>query len=130
MYELFEIIFGEGMTIYQLFGYLWFFVIGYLIYGLTETTGRDKFSNNTPRKWSWKFWFQDNWRRYLVTLLTTYVLFRFYNEISGHPFEYFDAVTLGLVGDGIGATVKKRVLDLRGEYRAKIMEDINQEDIV
>jgi len=106
--ELSEILLG-GVTITQMIGYVWFFIIGYFIYGLTETSGRDIKSKNTPEKWSWKFWFLDNWRRYITTFLCTYVLFRFYTELSGHPFGYFDAVTLGLIGDGIAATMKKRI---------------------
>lgn len=106
--ELTKILLGE-ITVTQMLGYVWFFIIGYFIYGLTETTGRDVISKNTPQKWSWKFWFLDNWRRYITTLLCTYILFRFYTEMSGHPFGYFDAVTLGMIGDGIAATMKKRI---------------------
>lgn len=107
--EFINIIFGGDYSKVELLGYLWFFVIGYIIYGLTETTGRNIKSKRTPKKWSWSFWFKDNWRRYLTTILCTYILFRFYTEISGHPFGYFDAVSMGLIGDGISATIKKRV---------------------
>lgn len=107
--EFINIIFGGNYSKVELLGYLWFFIIGYIIYGLTEASGRDVNSRNTPKKWNWKFWFYDNWRRYITTILCTYVLFRFYTEISGHPFGYFDAVSLGLIGDGISATIKKRV---------------------
>ena len=109
MHDFLKIIFGDFTSWVQLFGYFWFFLIGYIIYFLTEATGRDAKSPHTPRKWSWKFWFYDNWRRYLTTILCTYVLFRFYIEICGHPFGNFDALTLGLLGDGLGATLKKRV---------------------
>lgn len=116
--EIFNIIFGN-VTLLKLFGYVWFFIIGYIIYGLTETTGRDEDSPNTPRQWNWKFWFLDNWRRYLSTILCTYILFRFNAEISGtmQDFSYFDAVTLGLVGDGISATIKKRVKSLADDRK-------------
>jgi hypothetical protein len=114
MDEFIKIIFGD-FTWIQLFAYAWFFIIGYLIYGLTEATGRDISSPNTPKKWSWKFWFKDNWRRYLITILSSYIFFRFYTELSGHPFGYFDAVTLGLIGDGVGATIKKRVKAVGGD---------------
>lgn len=107
--ELLNIIVGGNYTTVQLLGFLWFFIVGYIIYGLTEATGRDVNSKRTPKNWNWKFWFYDNWRRYITTILCTYVLFRFYTEISGHPFGYFDAVSLGLIGDGISATIKKRV---------------------
>jgi len=114
MTEFFKTIFGEYNAV-QLLGYLWFFFIGYVIYFLTEASGRDVQSEHTPVKWSWKFWFFDNWRRYLTTILCSYVLFRFYIEIAGHPFGNFDAVTLGLIGDGIAATVKKRVKGIAGD---------------
>jgi hypothetical protein len=127
MGEFFKTVFGEYTTI-QLLGYLWFFFIGYVIYFLIEASGRDIYSKATPVKWSWKFWFFDNWRRYLATILCTYVLFRFYIEINGHPFDNFDAVQIGLLGDGIAATVKKRIggigLDRR-EYMNTYDEDGN-----
>lgn len=122
MDEFLKIIFGDFTSGVQLLGYLWFFIIGYLIYGLTETTGRDTLSSNTPKKWSWKFWFKDNWRRYLVTILCSYVLFRFYTEFSGHPFGNFDAITLGLIGDGVGATIKKRVKSVAGDREELTMQ--------
>jgi hypothetical protein len=125
MDEFLKIIFGD-FTFIQLFGYLWFFIIGYLIYGLTEVTGRDVQSPATPKKWSWKFWFYDNWRRYLTTLLCTYVLFRFYTEISGHPFGYIDAVTLGMIGDGVAATIKERVKAFAGN-REQLTTQIKKE---
>lgn len=127
MEELIKIIFGD-FTGVQLLGYLWFFLIGYLIYFLTEASGRDVQSVHTPQKWSWKFWFFDNWRRYLTTIVCTYVLFRFYTEISGHPFSNIDAVTLGMIGDGIAATVKKRIKTIGGnrdELTATINNEIN-----
>ena len=123
MDELIKIILGD-FTFTQLFGYVWFFIIGYVIYGLTEVTGRDVNSLNTPRKWSWKFWFLDNWKRYLTTLLCSYVFFRFYNEISGHPFGNIDAIILGMMGDGVAATIKNRVFKFSGD-REKIMSNIS-----
>lgn len=127
MEELIKIIFGD-FTGVQLLGYLWFFIVGYLIYFLTEISGRDVNSTHTPKKWSWKFLFYDNWRRYLTTILCTYILFRFYTEISGRPFENIDAVTLGMIGDGIAATVKKRVKSIGGnrdELTTKINSNMN-----
>lgn len=126
MNEFIKIVIGDVTTV-QLIGYIWFFIIGYLIYGLTEITGRDVNSPNTPKKWSWKFWFLDNWRRYLTTILCTYVLYRFYSEISGHPFGNIDAISLGLIGDGAASTIKERVKSL-GANREKIMATMNQQE--
>jgi len=120
MEELFLRIFGD-YTVIDLLSYAWFMFIGYVIYALIETTGRDANSVKTPKKWSWKFWANDNWRRYLVTILCTYALFRFYTEFNGTSFTDFDAFTIGILGDGIAATAKKRVKSLSAN-REKLME--------
>jgi hypothetical protein len=127
MSEIFEVIFGTYTQV-QLLGYLWFLIIGYIIYGLNETTSRDKISIKTPKKWKWLFWIKDNWRRYLVTILTTYVMFRFYVEFVGHEFTNFEALMMGMIGDGIGATAKKRTAMVKAN-REKLMELHNDEDI-
>jgi len=120
MSELFEIIFGAHTQV-QLLGYLWFLLIGYIIYGLNETSSRDKLSVKTPKIWKWRFWVKDNWKRYLFTILSTYVMFRFYVEFVGHEFTNFEALMMGLIGDGIGATAKNRVAMVKAD-REKLME--------
>ena len=72
-----KIVFGE-FTLLEILGYFWFFIIGYLIYGLTDVSGRDVNIPNTPTKFSSKFWFYDNCQRYLSPILCTYVFFKFY----------------------------------------------------
>jgi len=119
MNEIFEVIFGAYSWI-QLFGFTWFLVIGYIIYGLNENTLRDKLGTKTPRKWKLKFWIKDNWRRYLVTLLSTYIMFRFYNQMVGHEFTNYEALMMGLIGDGIGAMAKTRLKAVQAN-REKLM---------
>lgn len=116
-----NVIFGN-YTFGELFGFVWFFLIGIVIYGLNETTKRDVKSQHTPQKWCWNFWWRDNWRRYLTTILSTYILFRFYMEFVGHPLSNFEALLMGLVGDGIGATAKKR-LNVVAANRKRLLED-------
>lgn len=95
---------------------------------MTETNSRNIQSPNTPKKWSWKFWFYDNWKRYIATVLCTYVLFRFYSEFSGHSFGDVDAVTLGLVGDGIAAMLKKKIKSVVGADREKYLNQTEKEN--
>lgn len=119
-----EVILG-GYSMVDALGYLWFFLIGYAIYGFNETSERDRESKNTPFEWSWKFWLNDNWKRYIVTLLSTYVMFRFYVEIVGHEFSNFEALMMGMIGDGIGAKAKKKVTNLSAN-RNKLMHKKGQ----
>jgi hypothetical protein len=127
MGEFFKAIFGD-YTFVQLFSFLWFFIIGYIIYALGEAIGRDKTAVDTPPKWNFKFWFKDNWRKYLVTFLSTYLYFRFYIQISGHPFGDFDAVTIGLVGNGIGAMLKEKIKAFSAD-RKELMTEYNADEL-
>jgi len=127
MEEIFKVIFGDYTWI-ELFGYAWFLIIGYIIYGLTETTGRDVQSTHTPKQWHWKFWLKDNIKRYITTILFTYIFFRFYIEFVGHPLTNFEALMMGLIGDGVGATAKKRVKAVKAD-REKLMNQFKDDDI-
>lgn len=124
--QILEVIFGTYSFI-ELFGFAWFSIIGYVLYGLTETSGRDLNSANTPEKWSWKFWFRDNWKRYIVTLISSYVLFRFYIQFTGTELSNFEMLMMGLVGDGIGATAKKRIAAVAAD-RKKLMISYNNDN--
>ena len=122
-------IFFNGYELIQVFGFLIFFIIGYLIYALDETSGRDRLSIRTPKKFSFKFWFGDNWRRYLVTILTTYIFFRFYIEFTGHPLSYFECVMIGMIGDGIGKKIKTKVKFTQAN-RTKLLLNEDPDNII
>ena len=128
MNEFIKIIIGDNTWI-QFFGFLWFFIIGYIIYGLLEISGRDVKSPHTPQKWSWSFWFNDNIKRYMSTILCTYIMFRFYIEFSGHAFSNFEALMMGLLGDGLSATLKKRIKILSSD-RGFLMKAYNEKNPV
>jgi len=132
MNEIFQVIFGNYTGI-EIFGYLWFLMIGYVIYALNEVSNRDKLSTKTPRKWKWRFWVSDNWRRYLVTILSTYIFFRFYVEFVGHELTNFEALMMGLIGDGIGASAKHKINKVKADreklMRAEQIIENNNEEI-
>jgi hypothetical protein len=121
MQEFKEAIFG-AYTYGQLFGFMWFILIGYLYNYLDETSGRDKTSPRTPIKWSWRFWFFDNWRRYLMSILATYIFFRFYVEFTGHEITYFECAMIGIVGDNIGMSAKKKIGFIKAD-REKLLKE-------
>jgi hypothetical protein len=111
----------------QMLGYLWFFIIGYIIYGLNETTGRDIESSNTPRKWNWKFFWKDNIKRYVLTLLTTYIIFRFYTNLSNQPLDYFNCFLIGYIGDSASKYLKDRVGFIQSNREELMKQHLNNE---
>ena len=123
MEEIILRIFG-GYTIIDLVVFTWFILIGYIIKAWDETTLRDKKSKHTPENWSWKFWFKDNWRRYIVTFLSTYIFFRFYVEFVGHELTEIEAFMIGLIGDNIGASAKGRINAVKADREKLLKEEI------
>ena len=54
-------------------------------------------------------------------------MFRFYVEFVGHEFTYFEALMMGMIGDGIGATAKKRIKQVQID-REKLMANMDDEE--
>lgn len=106
----------------QLFGFTWFFILGYILYALDETADRDKKSPKTPDKWSWRFWFFDNWRRYIATFIFTYLFFRFFSEITVREISNFECTVYGMMGDGLATRVKAR-FNLFKANREKLLQE-------
>lgn len=121
MEEIILRIFG-GYTMVDVVVFGWFIVIGFVINAWDETSLRDKKSKKTPRKWSWKFWFNDNWRRYIVSILSTYIFFRFYVEFVGHEITEIEAFMIGLIGDNIGSTAKERINMVKAD-RVRLLKE-------
>ena len=112
---------GYGFADLVVFGF--YIVVGFLIRAFDETSQRDKNSNKTPKKWNWKFWIGDNYKRYIVTILSTFIFFRFYVEFVGHELTELEALMIGLIGDDIGLTAKERLKTIKGD-RKKLLEEI------
>jgi hypothetical protein len=78
---------------------------------------------------SWRFWFFDNWRRYFATVLATYLLFRFYVELTGHELSYFECAMIGIIGDNLGASAKARIALFKAN-RGELLQEEKPENLV
>lgn len=124
MEELLFRIFG-GYSFIDLIVFGFYILIGYCIRAFDETSMRDKTSSKTPKKWSWKFWYNDNYKRYIVTILSTFIFFRFYVEFIGHDLTELEALMIGLIGDDIGITAKERLKTFKKD-RERFMEEMEE----
>jgi len=106
-------------SIAQFLGYLFFMLLGVAYYSFLEIRNRNVDSKETPQKFSWKFWYRDNLKRYIGTLITIYVLFRFFPELTGNSLDEFTAFLLGFSGDGVVGLNKKSTKLLK-QKRTKI----------
>ena len=123
MEKLWLMLFG-GYDIWELIGYSVFFVLGMFLYSYLEVENRNKLSNNTPKKFSWKFFYKDNLKRYFASVLLVYVLFRFFIEMTGQELNEFTAMLMGFTGDGVIGMKKKSIKGLNTNRDKLMKEDI------
>jgi len=118
--EVIEMLIG-GYTLGEMIGLFIFMILGFILFTLLEVENRDKESNKTPKKFSWRFFALDNIKRYVASLLLTYVFFRFYDDLTGQALTPFNALMLGFMGDGIVGMQKKKFQILKAN-REEVMK--------
>lgn len=91
----------------QYFIALFFFAcLGAIISLLIQSNMRDVKSQSTPVKFSWSFFFLDNWKRIVFSLLIIYVAIRFSSELLHVTLGPFSALGIGLGLDKVSELIK------------------------
>jgi hypothetical protein len=120
MEELFKMLFGN-LSVWGFIGFLIWALIGAFDFSQMELSDRNPQSEKTPRKFSLKFWIMDNWRRWLVTLILIFILFRFYPELTGQPLTEYTAFLTGFGSDTITGFTKRKFTLLQAN-REKLIQ--------
>jgi hypothetical protein len=113
-----------GYTWGQVLGYYFFMFLGIALYGLLEIKNRDVNSPSTPRKFNLKFWYRDNVKRYIATLMLLYIQFRFFEQITGNELGEYTSFLLGFSSDGI-IGMQKKANNILNSDREKLLSTYN-----
>lgn len=76
--------FSGGMTPAHLMAAMSFAFLGWAGYKIITALQRDRASQRTPAKFSWKFWLEDNIEEAIKGLVIMFILVRFASEILAH----------------------------------------------
>lgn len=88
---------------------LWFFaIVGILISTLWDASTRKPWTEGSPVRFSFKFFINDNARKFYVSLLLVYVVFIFSNEVAGIAINKYYALIVGLSFDKLAILAKKK----------------------
>lgn len=112
-------IFGT-YTAGQWIAYMYFALMGALIYSWREVKDRDVQGTKTPVKFSFRFLIRDNIKRYILTLLLIYIQFRFFKEMTGYELTEYTALLIGFSSDGLSGISKNTTKYLQAD-REKLM---------
>ena len=87
----------------------WFFAfVGIALSLLLGAATRKPASSTSPVEFSWKFFWSDNFRRIVATLLLVFVSLRFANDIFGVDMTLWGALGIGLSHDLLAGVLKKK----------------------
>lgn len=87
--------------------YFVFAAIGAIISLRVKAIKRDKHSEATPYRFSWRFLFQDNLMRLLTGFCLAFIAFRFSTELIGADMTMWAAVLIGASTDRIAGLFEK-----------------------
>lgn len=90
-----------------------FALIGAVISLRIKAIRRDKLSDTTPYRFSWRFLFQDNLLQFITGTLLTFLAFRFTNEFFGKELTMWLAVLIGALNNEVAGIFEKFQLNAR-----------------
>lgn len=94
MEELKGHILGEASIPYYIAAFI-FSSLAIIVSLYLHSRQRDKLSDRTPYKFSWKFLIWDNLMRVFITLILMFLFFRFSPDVFGKPLSMPIAVAVG-----------------------------------
>lgn len=116
MQEFLKSVLGD-YTLGSWLAYMFFAIIGTVIYSWNEVSQREVPSKKTPRKFSIGFFLRDNIKRFIFTVLLIYIQFRFFEQITGSEMSEYAAFLIGFTSDGLSGMSKKNSKVLQGKRK-------------
>lgn len=106
-----------GQPAEAFFALAFFALLGAALSMLLQTTGRDVFSQATPKVFSWQFFLSDNWKRIIAGIILIYISLRFAPELFGLSITNFLALVIGFGNDKLAQILKDKT-NLLGQKKA------------
>jgi hypothetical protein len=87
----------------------WFFAIaGIVVSLLIGVANRKPLSETSPVHFSFSFFWSDNFRRIMTTVILVFLTLRFANELIGVDISLWGSLGIGLVHDSLAGILKKK----------------------
>ena len=101
---------------------LLFVGMGLMIALLFAVSRRNPGSARTPRRWSWRFFWDDNALRFILNLLTAVALIRFWPDVAGADIGMFHCFCIGLCFDSLYILIREARKRLVGKMENKVSD--------
>jgi hypothetical protein len=100
--------FMNGMAVGVFFAYMAWALIGLVLNLVIDIVRRKPQSPDSPVKFSWKYWWADNWCRILIAVILIPVITLLFNFIMGVQLNLLSAFYIGWTGDQIAELLKRK----------------------
>lgn len=104
---------------------VWFAALGIAAALLVQSLFRNKKSEKTPKEFSWKFLFYDNWRKALLTVILVYLSIVFSYNLFGLSMTTWVACLIGFGYDNLLKVWKDKRQDMFTPNRDELTQRIN-----
>lgn len=100
-----------------------FIMIGITASIRIDTIKRDRLSPCTPFEFDLKFFLLDNFKRFIKSFVTIFLIIRFGEDITGKELTEWGAVLLGLGFDQIGGVINQKLENFKKEIRERFKDN-------
>lgn len=100
-----------------------FIMIGITASIRIDTIKRDSLSPCTPFEFNLKFFLLDNFKRFIKSFVTIFLIIRFGEDITGKELTEWGAVLLGLGFDQIGGIINQKLENFKKEIRERFKDN-------
>jgi len=118
----------NGLTLGKFLGYMFLMLIGVAINAFIKVSERE--SIETPKKFSFKFFIADNYKKWCITILVIYLCIRFSDKMftSGEPVDWI-MIVLGYNADHVVDFIKNRTSALDADRKKFVKDEERQRKI-
>jgi hypothetical protein len=106
IHEILKYLMGDGSVAIFIGNYL-MGMLGAFFVVVADVKFRNKDSERTPSKFSYKFFFLDSAKRIIVTLIAIFIVIRFSRWMIGEDVNIWIALLGGVLSDGVSIVLKK-----------------------
>lgn len=114
--ELLKLVFGEDQTLTWWIAAMIWAIIGTTISLAIKVSRRNPGTKDTPRRFSFRFFIQDNIVNLFLNLLIIFTLLRFLPVFIGEPATLESAIILGLISDQLVGVITRFQNKARDNY--------------
>lgn len=98
----------NGLTIVEFLVFMTYAYGGLVLNLIFDVLQRKPLSPESPIFFSFKYFFKDNWKRLIMSVMLIPIVILLFKQLMGSEINYLSAFLLGWASDGVSNLIKRR----------------------